>query len=60
MSMGGKPNELYGQAKDGAADIVYIQSLDILLDFSQEQKFLNYQQFIRIKFKTAMAAKRNF
>ncbi len=23
MSMGGKPNELYGQAKDGTADIVY-------------------------------------
>jgi TRAP-type C4-dicarboxylate transport system substrate-binding protein len=60
MSMGGKPNELYGQAKDGAADIVYTIAGYTPGLFSRTEVFELPTIHTNSSLKTAMVAKENF
>lgn len=60
MSMGGKPNELYGQAKDGAADIVYTIAGYTPGLFTRTEVFELPTIHTNSSLNTAMAAKENF
>ncbi|MDZ7818967.1 MAG: TRAP transporter substrate-binding protein [Aliarcobacter sp.] len=60
MSMGGKPNELYGQAKDGSADIVYTIAGYTPGVFPRTEIFELPTIHTNSSLKTAMAAKENF
>jgi TRAP-type C4-dicarboxylate transport system substrate-binding protein len=60
MSMGGKPNELYGQAKDGSADIVYTIAGYTPGLFTRTEVFELPTIHTNSSLKTAMAAKENF
>lgn len=60
MSMGGKPNELYGQAKDGAADIVYTVAGYTPGVFPRTEVLELPTIHTNSSLKTAMAAKQNF
>ena len=60
MSMGGKPNELYGQAKDGSADIVYTIAGYTPGVFARTEIFELPTIHTSSSYKTAMAAYENF
>jgi TRAP-type C4-dicarboxylate transport system substrate-binding protein len=60
MSMGGKPNELYSQAKDGVADIVYTIAGYTPGVFPRTEVLELPEIHTNSSLKTAMAAKENF
>ena len=60
MSMGGKPNELYKQARDGVADIVYTVAGYTPGVFPRTEVLELPTIHTNSSFKTAMAAKENF
>lgn len=60
MSMGGKPNELYKQARDGVADIVYTVAGYTPGVFPRTEVLELPTVHTNSSLKTAMAAKENF
>jgi len=60
MSMGGKPNELYGQARDGVADIVYTVAGYTPGVFARTEVLELPTIHTNSSYKTAIAAKENF
>lgn len=60
MSMGGKPNELYKQAEDGVADIIYTVAGYTPGVFSRTEVLELPTIHINSSLKTARAAKENF
>ncbi len=60
MSMGGKPNELYSQAKDGVADIVYTVAGYTPGVFTRIEAFELPEIHTNSSLKTALAIKQNF
>lgn len=60
MSMGGKPNELYKQSRDGVADIVYTVAGYTPGVFPRTEVLELPTIHTNSSFKTAMAAKENF
>ena len=60
MSMGGKPNELYKQVRDGSADIIYTIAGYTPGVFSRTEVLELPTIYTNSSYKTAMAAKQNF